>query len=57
MEIIVTPNQTKRGKVFADPIFYAARKLKLQTNEILFSLIYGGEIHSLLLKEEYLKWY
>ena len=36
MEIIVTPNQTKRGKPFADPIFYAAKKLKLQTNEILF---------------------
>ena len=36
MQIIVTPEQTLRGKPYSDPIIYAAENLKIPTNQILF---------------------
>ena len=36
VEIVVTPELTKFGKPSSDPILFAAKHLKLNTNEIIF---------------------
>lgn len=39
---IVTPEKTERGKPFPEPLFYSAKNLSLNLNEILFI----GDMHS-----------